>query len=234
MKYKILIIVIIGTIFTFVIYFSIDNTKINLLTLGDGLSTGMTAYHVEGYDFNDYLVEYLNEKNKLHKYYKYFNETDETVNNLINKINNNISSVDQKVKIKQAIKEADIITIALGMDELNNYASKNNLGSTKINGYLKKYEELINLIRNLNNKKIFIIGLYSTNKINATKVEKINTSLYELSNKYNISFIDIANIIEYKDFYTLKNNYYLNYKGQQYIFESIKEKLETLSVVNII
>lgn len=234
MKYKILIILIIGTIIASAIYFNIDNSKVNLLTLGDGLSTGMTAYHVEGYDFNDYLIEYLNEDNKLENYYKSFNEIDETVTNLINKINNNISGVEEKTKIKQAIKEADIITIALGMDELNNYASKNNLGSTKINGYLKKYEELLKLIRALNDKKIFIIGLYSSNKINQTKIEKINAELQNLANTYKTEFIDISTIIEHKEFFTLNNNYYINYRGQKYIFEIIKNKLEDIAVVNIL
>lgn len=234
MKYKILIVLILGTILTSIIYFNVDNSKIDLLTLGDSLSTGMTAYHIEGYDFNDYLVECLNEEDKLDKYYKSFNETDETLSGLINKINNNISNIEQNIKIKQAIKQADIITIAIGMDELNNYALKNTLGSTKINGFIHKYEELLKLLKSINNKKIFVIGLYSSNLINQNKIEKINYELYELTKKYNINFIDISNITDYKEFFTLKNNYYLNYKGQKYIFEIIKDNLEDTPVVNII
>lgn len=234
MKYKILIILLIGTILTSAIYFNSEKNEINLLALGDGISTGMTSYHVEGYDFNDYLTEYLNKSKNLNKYYKFFNETDETLNTLITKIDNNINDIEQKIKIKQAIKKANIITLAIGMDELNNYASKNNLGSTKINGFLKKYDELLKKIRNLNDKKIYVIGLYNSNKINISKIEKINIELEKITKKYNCEFIDIENITEYKKYFNLSNNYYLNYKGQKYIYEIIKNKIESLTVVNVV
>lgn len=234
MKHKIFIIMLLGTIIASFIYFHVKNSDFNLLALGDGLSTGMTPYHVEGYDFNDYLAEYLNEERKLSDFYKSFNETDETITNLINKINDNMQSVEQKIKIKQAIKKANTITIAIGMDELNNYAYKNNLGSTKINGFIQKYNELLKIIRSLNDKQIFIIGLYSTSKINSSKIEKINNELQQLAQKYHAEFIDITNIIANKEFFLNKSNYYLNYKGQKYIFEIIKEKLETTTVMNII
>lgn len=231
---KIPIILILGTILTSIIYFNVDNKKNNLLILGDGLSTGMTAYQIESYDFNDYLATYLNEEEKLNKYYKEFNETDETLSGLITKINNNIENIDKNITIKQAIKNSNIITIAIGMDELNNYASKNILGSTKINGYIKKYDELLNTIRAINKNKIFIIGLYSSKNINQNKIEKINMELYELSKKHNVNFIDISNITDYEEFFSIKSNYYLNYKGQKYIFEIIKNNLKANAVVNII
>ena len=119
------------------------------------------------------------------------------------------------------------------MDELNNYASKNILGSTKINGFLKKYDEVLSKIHNLNNKRILVIGLYPSNQINITKIEKINLELENIVKKYNMEFIDISNITEYNQFFSIKKNYYLNYKGHEYIYNIIKEKLET-PVVNII
>ncbi len=226
MKYKILIIIALGTIFTSFIYFHTNKDNLNLLALGDGLSTGMTPYHIEGYDYNEYLAEYLNENKRLENYYKNFNEIDETASNLMNKINNNIENIDQKIKLKQAIKEADIITISLGMDELNNYAKKNNLGSTKINGYLTKYEEVVKNVRSLNNKKIYIIGLYPSTLINETKIVKINEGLKKLAKQYSIEYIDIESIVEQEEFFKSKNDYYLNYKGQEYIFSKIKDTLE--------
>ncbi len=101
MKYKILIIIILGTIFTSIIYFHTDKDNLNVLVLGDGISTGMTSYHIEGYDYNEYLIEYLNENNKLENYYKNFNEVDETASNLVNKLNNNIENIEKKIKLKQ-------------------------------------------------------------------------------------------------------------------------------------
>ena len=226
MKYKIGIIILLGTILTCFIYFHTEQENINVLALGDGTSTGMTVYHVEGYDYNEYLTEYLNEQNNLGTYYRYFNEVDETASNLATKINNNITSIDKKIKLKQAIKEADIITISLGMDELNNYAKKNTLGSTKINGFLNKYEESLNMIKKVNNKKIYIIGLYESNLINTSKIEKINEELKKLAQKYNAIYIDITDITEHQEFFIQKRNYYVNYKGQEFIFNKIKDTLE--------
>ncbi len=228
MKFKILLISLLGIIITSIIYFSIDKSKLSLLALGDGLSKGMTAYNVEGYDFNDYLVEYLNEQNNLEHYYRNFNETDETVTNLLNKIDNNISSLESNIKIKQAIKTADIITISLGMDELNNYALKNNLGSTKIKGYLNKIQELFAKVRSLNDKKIFVISLYSSKQINKDKILKINTELAKLCQKNKLVFIDISDIRKNSEYFTKPNNYYPNYKGQEYIFEKIKNNLNDI------
>ncbi len=233
MKYKITIIIILGVIFTSLIYFHTDKDKTNVLALGDGISTGMTVYHVEGYDYNDYLTESLNEENDLGIYYKNFNEVDETVTSLLSKINNNIVNIDQKIKLKQAIKEASIITIALGMDELNNYAKKNTLGSTKITGFLNKYEELLRIITKLNDKKIYIISLYQTNLINETKITKVNEELKKLAKKYNVTYIDIEEINNSKEYFTSKNDYYLNYKGQKYIFNKIKKSLEESTIAII-
>lgn len=226
MKYKILIIILLGTLFTAIIYFHTDKDNLNVLALGDGISTGMTSYHIESYDYNDYLTEYLNENNRLENYYKNFNEVDETASSLLNKVQNNIENIDKKIKLKQAIKEADIITISLGMDELNNYAKKNNLGSTKINGYLNKYEEVLKTLRKLNDKSIYLISLYKTTLVNDSKVQKINESLQNLAKQYNITYINIEDIIDHQEFFINKKEYYLNYKGQEYIFNKIKDTLE--------
>jgi hypothetical protein len=233
MKYKIAIILILGTIITTLIYYKTNDNKIYYLALGDGISSGMTSYNIESYNFNDYFVDKLNEEEKLNKYYKKFNEVDETLNSLLMKINNNIPNIDQEIKIKQAIKKANIITIAIGMDELNNYAKKNTLGTTKIKGFINKYEELLKIIRSLNNKKIYVISLYSSKLINQSKIKKINNELEIVVNKYNGYFIDISDITKNEEYFTLNSNYYLNYKGQNYIYEKIKNKLE-LETIKII
>lgn len=233
MKYKIGVIILMGVILTSIIYFQTTEDKLNVLALGDGISTGMTIYHVEGYDYNEYLTEMLNEENNLGNYYRYFNEVDETASNLVTKINNNITSIDKKIKLKQAIKEADMITISLGMDELNNYAKKNTLGSTKINGFLNKYEEVLNSLRKLNDKKIYVIGIYSSTLVNQSKASKINQELEKICQKYNLIFINIEDIVEHKEFFLQKNNYYPNYKGQEYIYNKIKETIEKSTIMII-
>lgn len=233
MKYKIGAILLVGLIFTLIIYFKTEDKGLDLLTLGDGISSGMTPYHIEGYDFNDYLSEYLNENNTIENYYKNFSEADETIVSLLNKININISSIEKKIKIKQAIQKSDIITISLGMDELNNYASKKLLGSSKINAFLNKYEELLNNITRLNKNKIFVISLYESNLINASKIAKINDELKKICQKYQVNYVDITEIKKEPSYFIEKNNYYPNYKGQKFIFEKIKEVLNSQNIITI-
>ena len=227
MKYKILIIIFLSTLFTALIYFWTDKDNLNILALGDGISTGMTPYQIEGYNYNDYLKDYLQNKHQLENYYKNFNEIDETASHLLSKINSNLENSSKTIKIKQAIKEADIITISLGMDELNNYARKNYLGSSKINGFLAKYDEVLKEIRKLNNKKIYLLSLYKTNLLNDTKVTKLNQALLDLSKKYKVTFVDITDITTHKDFFLDTHNYYLNYKGQEFIFQKIQNSNES-------
>ncbi len=224
MKYKILTIILLGTVLTSIIYVTTREEKKNILAIGDGLSSGMTALNVNGYNYNDYLFDDLKKEEKLKNYY-HFHEVDETASSLLNKINNNIP-LNSKLTIKQAIKEASILTLHIGMDELNNYARKHYLDTTKINAYLNKYEEIMKTISQLNNKKVFLISLYPTHLINKNKIEKINQELKRLSEKYNFTYIDIIEITHNSDFFTLKKNYYPNYKGQEYIYKAIQKELE--------
>lgn len=225
MKYKIGLILLCGLFLTSIIYFKEKKEEYNLLALGDGISIGMTPYNIEGYDFNDYLAEDLKQNNLLNKYYKNFNESDETVSSLLTKINNNETNLENKIKIKQAIEKSKIITIALGMDELNNYASKKELGSSKINSFISKYDELLQQITRYNIPKIYVIGLYKSNLIPKTKIEKINEELKKICQKNSVNFIDINNITENSTYFIQSNSYYLNYKGQKYIYEQINKSL---------
>ena len=68
MKKKILILTLIGTIISVIIYFYTKSDEITIVALGDGLSLGMTPYEIEGMSFNDYLKEDYKEKYKLKKY----------------------------------------------------------------------------------------------------------------------------------------------------------------------
>ncbi len=221
MKHKIILIILFGTIFTTLIYFNTKNENKSYLALGDGISTGMTPYHIEGYNYNDYLVENLKNQNKIHNYYKKYNEVDETTKSLLHKLDTNKKIAENNITINQAIKKSLIITISLGMDELNNFASKNILTNSYIKNYIENYEQIIKKIKKISSGKIYIIGLYKTNFLSETKLEYANQLLKELANKENISFIDIKEITNYPKYFNINKNYYPNYKGQYYIYEKI-------------
>lgn len=226
MKHKITLIIIIGTILTSLIYFYTRNLNqnTNILSLGDGVSRGMTPYHIEGYNYNDYLLETLENENKINKYYQGFNEVDETTKSLIFKLDQNFKN-NEKITINQAIKKSNIIIIFLGMDELNNYASKNILTNSVINNYINNYKTIINKITKIKNAKIYILSLYKTKYLTQTKLTYANTLLKEMASNLKLTYIDIENITETKEYFSFNNNYYPNYKGQEYIYNKISNKI---------
>ena len=218
---KILLTVIVAAFLTFFIYKHVYHERMNIVTLGDGISTGETAYDVTGYNFNDYLRDYYEETGTVEEYIKEFSIKGETTETLKTKISNNYTLESTNTKIQQAIAEAKILTIAIGMDELN----QKNLKSKQIDQYIENMDKILTVIRIYNNKDIFLISLYPTAVLNKEKVQEINRKLKELSTKHRVTYIDIENITENKEYFFSSNSYYLNYKGHRYISEQIQSFL---------
>ena len=83
MKKKIIIITILGALLSIMIYFYTRNDEIIIVSLGDGLSLGMTPYNIEGYSFNDYLQEDYKKTHKLKKYIYEFAGANKTIKELM-------------------------------------------------------------------------------------------------------------------------------------------------------
>lgn len=220
MKKKILIITLLGSILSIIIYFYTRKDEINIVALGDGVSIGMTPYNIEGYSYNDYLKREYENIHKLNKYYE-FGSFGKTVKELIYEIKENKtkSFKDSKVEIQRAINEADILTISIGMDEL----SEDKITKEIILDYENDIKELLSMIKMLNNKKVYILGLYTIKKEELANIEKLNAIIRKESENNNFTFIDISNIINKKEYYLDKNSYYINYQGHIAIYNEIKK-----------
>lgn len=221
MKKKIIFIILIGIIITFIIYNQNKNQDIYFMTLGDGLSTGMTAYNVEGYSYNDYIRDYLESEQKLEKYITGFSKTNQTVENLITSIENNYQLEETNLPIQQALAKSELITIGIGMDELANISLKTNIPTKEIEDYKKDMDHLLKLIRNFNDKKIYLLSLYKGYNISEEELNDMNSFLKQISEKYHLNYIDIQNINENPQYFLLNNSYYLNYKGHNEIANRI-------------
>ena len=158
------------------------------MSIGDGLSSGETPYGIEGYSFNDYLKEDYLTIHKLNNYIEYASR-DKTIKELIYEIKENkeITLKNEKIEIKQAINKADILTIAIGMDELAN----NKITSKIKNEYLHDLEELFSMINLLNKNKVVIISLYTWKKNDLLTIEKLNASVRDIALTNNFEFVDI-------------------------------------------
>lgn len=223
MKKKIILTCIIGSIITCLIYKYFKTDEMYILALGDGIALGETAYDIEGYSFNDYLKDYYEQESILKEYIHEFAEVEETTETLKMKINNNYTLESTNVSIQQAISKSKILTLAIGMYELNN---KKEITSKEINKYLKNMETILKVIRKWNDKKIIVLSLYPSKKIKKEKITEINEEIKKLCEKYQVNYINIENIIEKKDFFFDNKNYQLNYRGHRYISEKILESLE--------
>lgn len=223
MKKKIIAIALLGGILSVIIYFFTQSNELTLTSLGDGLSIGMTPYGIEGKSFNDYLTDDLEATHKLKEYTHEFSNAGKTVKELIYEIkeNKSLTIKEKNIEIKQAINNADILTVAIGMDELANSKITREIKEE----YLHDMKELLSMIKMLNNNKVIVISLYTWGKNDLLTIEKINASLRDIALTNNFLFLDINKILMNQDYYLSKESYYINYLGHKSIYEEIKKML---------
>ena len=222
MKKIIILTVLIGSILAFLIFKVTYHEEINILALGDGLALGETAFNVRGYSFNDYLKDYYEENTNLKEYITEFASKRETTSSLLLKITTNYTLESSNISITQAIAKAQVLTLAIGMDELN---LEEEITSPIIAKYLANIEKIIQLIKIYNKKSIIVIGIYETPKISPEKVNEINNKLQALCSLQDVTYIDISSVSKQESFFFTPKSYYLNYQGHRYIYEQILAKL---------
>lgn len=213
---------IMGIIGTFFIYNINRPNKIYLVSLGDGLATGMTAYNIEGYNYNDYIRDNLEQQNKLEQFINEFAKTNQTVENLITSIENNYGQEETNLTIQQALAKAKIVTIGIGMDELANASLKQTLSTKEKEDFKQDMEKLVKLVHNFTEGKIYLLGIYQAYNLKMEDIEEINTFLKSISGSDNIIYIDITDLSEHSEYFLLNDSYYLNYKGHKEIAKRIQ------------
>ena len=223
-RYKLLIIIIIGSIMAILIHNDKKNDKVTLVAIGDSLSVALTPYGVNGTSFTDYLYEELSKQNKLKNYnydYSYNHLTIKELNELIEKNN-----VDSGIPIKQLLSKANVITIAIGIDELADISIKRDIDNEDINNYITEYEIFLQSIREFYHNRIYLIGLYQVYSLTRNNIIDLNKKLRILSGKYNAYFIDIFPYTLDKDYYFSNDNYFLNYRIHKKISSIILNSLK--------
>ena len=222
MKYKILIILFISFILTFLIYYSsANNCHINYLSIGDGVASGETPYHIDGISYNNYILEEMNSI-KIFNDYSFQNNN---INKLITNIEKNIKF--NNTYIKQLIHKANVITISIGMDEIVKYAITDEVNEEYLHSFIMQYETLIKQIRKINDNQIIIIGFYDNTFLNKSTVIILNAHLANLADKYNAVFLDINPIIKNENYFLKKESYYFNYLAHEKIAQIIKYSIST-------
>lgn len=95
---------------------SVDTQKVDYLALGDSLAAGQSYDKSMGKGYTDYLSSQLNKVGMLSSFNKEFSVSGYTTTQILNDIQDN--KVKNGVSIQDAIKNAEIITIDAGANDL--------------------------------------------------------------------------------------------------------------------
>ena len=199
-RYKLLIIIFISFILVLIIYKLCYKPKYMYLFIGANYNNLST------YDFND-RIKYELKDNKL--VYKEILEPfiiDEYVEMLTN----------NKHNINYYLKNANLIVISIGVNELNNYKE---IDSSIIIEYLNNMYRFLNKIRDLNSKDIFLINMYSSD------YKLINDKIKKYTAELKIYYID-ENIIDASNSFFIKDDMYLSNKGHKNIGDYILKRIK--------
>jgi len=224
-KYKLIIIILISAMFTYLIYFFNKEDRLRIVALGDGVASGETPYEIDGISYNDYIKEYFENKKIL----KYFNNKYAYKNYKINELINDLKSNDLKetedLYIKQMLHKADLITIGIGEEELVKLSMTNDLDIKYLQKIIAEYDDLMYILKDITEAKIVLIGFYENKYLDKSDVIILNSELSNLAIKYNAIFINISDLMLNKQYYFDSESYYFNYKGHKAIAEMIIHSL---------
>ncbi len=209
MEKKVGIILLIGSIISIIIFFMFRNNTKDLLAIGDSLASGYSSYNIKTTSFNDLLKENMQEIDNYNNDFAFNNLSSRDLLDLLisnHKIN------DSSKTIKQLIASSEIITIALGSDELSN--------NQNINLYLYYMDASLKIIRGISKDEIYLIGLYS----DYDKINDVNDSLKDLCLKYDINYIDTELLKD--DEYKYDNSRYINVIGHEQIYKILQKTID--------
>ncbi len=216
-KYKILFIIGLSVLLTYFIYFFNLEHKVYLVAIGDGIASGETTFNIDGISYNDYLKEYFEGKHLLKNYNQSYAYKNYKISNLINDLNNNKTKPKSKLNVKQIIHKATILTIGIGEEELVKLAMTNDLTKEVLDDYLKKYDVMLAMLKEITEAKIMLVSFYENSYLDKSNVIILNAELNNLALKYDCSFINISDLIVGNDYFLNSKSYYFNYKGHQEI-----------------
>ncbi len=203
----------------FIIYLTTLDKKVYFLSLGDEIALGFTK---EGYyelNYNDYIKEYLENKNKLEIYINDFATQGYRITDIINDINKNKEIEETNKTIKNTLIKADLVTLSIGTNDIISQIEREykltKIDYNKIYKNIKQITEdldkLLKLIREYCKEDIILIGINiqtEDEKLNEI-INYANETFEQISNKYNITYINQYETKQEIKIYPTKEEYKL-------------------------
>lgn len=236
MKHIKLIFTILTVVLIYLIYILTPTNHITYLALGDSFALGENPYGEISYGYSDYLANYLDKNYKLELYTKKFASIDARIKDIYQDIllNKKVYINERTIGLKSSLREADIITLSIGANDLINQVNKYNeiLLEKKereiLTGIAESLEELLEELKKYN-KKIIVIGyynLYPKEEKYRLLFEKLDIKYQKVCTKKEITYISL-----YQDFQTEKYlpnplDIHPSIEGYDYIYKKILANIE--------
>lgn len=233
---KLSILTIILAISTFIIYKVSYKDEIIYVALGDSLALGTTPYGNTDYGYSDYIKDYLSDKDKLGYFNKEFAKNGYKTDDIIEDIYNNrgIIKDEKMITIKKALREANLVTISLGANDILQNISFNNIKDKlssieelkrDIDEVIEKVDETLLEVKKYAKGNIVVIGYYNpfprlTNykKDIDELIDYSNIGYKKICDKNNVYYLKISHLLSDKDeFFPNPLDIHPNSKGYRVI-----------------
>lgn len=225
---KIIFILILFLSCYFIYNFSLDN-KIYYVSIGDFLSKGVNDYGVKVKGYSDYVRDYLYENNRLREYNNVFCESDYRITDILRmfEYNDTVIYNGKELNINRLIKEADIISLSIGMNELYYKLNKNDSNIySYINELIFDMKKLFQYINKFNHKKVYVLGYYNISNYQEY-IDYVNIKLKDIVNEEGFVYIDLSSIFDNNPIlFDKKGSFIPNNQGYLKISEKIVAKME--------
>lgn len=202
----------------YIIYAKTYDDKKFYLAVGDGITAG----------YNDIIINYLDNLDILKEYNNSFINKDYRIKDLIRviKYNEEMNINNKSVSIHYLLKEADIITLSIEMNDIY-YKLNNNTKDiySYVNEMINDMEILLDSIKKYSCNKVIVLGYYNITNKNNDIFTYLNYKVKSLVETYGYDYIELANIINNEHLQST-DNYYLNEEGNQLISKLIVEKFK--------
>lgn len=170
MRFKKTIFISLVVLVIFLTYLFFNDNRINYVVLGDSLAQGINPYGEVGYSYTDYIKDYLEDNGKLKEYIKDYAVSGYTTSDLLNDLHNNkeIDVDGNKVNIRHALRESDLVTISIGANDFLKGINLNALDLTNVDSYKKKIDNILDEIdivlrevRKYAKGDVIVVGYYN-------------------------------------------------------------------------
>ncbi len=226
-----LLVLLLISLSVYFIYNSKKEVKINYVSIGDGFASGINSYHQKSYGYSDYLKDYLKKEKKLGSYSNFTYEdmmTKDIQKDIILNVHN------KNENIKRALRESNLLTISVGINDLIYEMDVNNVESPVIQEkILTKIVDKLTLdikeIRKYYSGDIYLIGYYNfypQNSVERKILDKLNRKYQQFCGKNNLIFIDNSNLSNRLfNYLENPNSFYPNINGYEQIYQNIMREL---------